>query len=319
MTPSIGPTSTVTHVAAAVITNARGEVLISLRHAHRHQGGLWEFPGGKVESGETVRAALRRELHEEIGIEMKAARPLIRVPHQYPDKAVLLDVWQVSAFDGEPHGREGQPVRWVTPERLMDYAFPAANRPIVAAARLPDRYLITPEPGVDFLQRLDRALAGGVRLIQLRAKALDSLAYRDLARVVCERAHARGAQVLLNAEPAMVTEVDADGVHLTALRLREQTQRPLPSRYWVAASCHTAAELQCAADIGCDFAVLGPVSATASHPESTPLGWQGFHALADAAVIPLYALGGMRIEDLAPAWEAGGQGIAAIRALWPEA
>ncbi len=306
------------HVVAAVIANANGEVLISRRHAHAHQGGLWEFPGGKLEGDEDVQAALARELHEELGIDVVAARPLIRIPHRYPDKAVLLDVWRVDAFRGEPHGREGQPVRWVAPERLRDFAFPAANQPIITAARLPDRYLITPEPGADFLERLERAFAAGVRLVQLRAKTLDERAYAGLAREVCARARAWNAHVLLNADPMLVAEAGAAGVHLTAQRLMHLSRRPLPEAYWVAASCHHAQELAQAERIGCDFAVLGPVQPTASHPGAAHLDWSGLHSLCDTSALPVYALGGMTVGDLDAAWRAGAQGIAAIRGLWPE-
>lgn len=306
------------HVAAAVIADAQGRVLISLRHAHLHQGGLWEFPGGKVEPGEDVYTALVRELREELGVTVQAARPLIRIRHVYPDKQVLLDVWQVTAFDGDPHGREGQPIRWVSPEQLVDYAFPAANRPLVTAARLPDRYLITPEPGEDFITQLEAVLQSGIRLVQLRAKTLNSAAYRDLARKTCALAHAQGAQLLLNADPALVIETGADGVHLTLQQLRALSQRPLPAEYWVAASCHSAAELQHATDIGCDFAVLGPVQPTSSHPGMPHLDWQGLQTLTEATVLPVYALGGMQLEDCVRAWDAGAQGIAAIRGLWPQ-
>ncbi|HEY9199616.1 MAG TPA: Nudix family hydrolase [Gammaproteobacteria bacterium] len=315
--------SSMIHVAAAVIVNARGEVLISRRHAQAHQGGLWEFPGGKVEAGEDVYAALARELHEELGIDVTAARPLIRIPYCYPDKAVLIDVWRVTDFTGEAHGREGQPVQWVAPERLPDFAFPAANRPVVTAARLPDRYLITPEPGNgsagrDFMGCLERAFAAGIRLVQLRAKTLDDIAYTELARTVCAHARSRGAQVLLNADPARVLEVGAAGVHLDTRRLRACTQRPLPKAFWVAASCHDAEELAQAIRIGCDFVVLGPVQPTESHPGAAHLDWSGLQALCETAPLPVYALGGMAVTDLDAAWRAGAQGIAAIRGLWPE-
>ena len=125
------------HVAAAVIRDNSGKILIARRADTQHQGGLWEFPGGKVEADESVTTALGRELHEELGIVVDVARPLIKVQHDYPDKQVLLDVWEVSAFTGEPHGAEGQPLEWVAPRDLLNYDFPAANQPIVAAARLP--------------------------------------------------------------------------------------------------------------------------------------------------------------------------------------
>lgn len=310
--------STSIHVVAAVITNPRGDVLISLRPAHAHQGGRWEFPGGKVEAGEDAFAALARELDEELGIAIASARPLIRIPHCYPDRQVLLDVWRVSRFTGTPHGREGQRIAWVAPAELDASVFPAANRPIVTAARLPDRYLITPEPGADFRARLERALAAGISLVQLRAKEQDSNDYAALARAVCTRVHAADAQLLLNAEPDLAIEVGADGVHLTTQRLMALSQRPLPATMWVAASCHAADELQQAVRVGCDFAVLGPVQPTQSHPSAPHLGWGGLQALTEQAPLPVYALGGLDARHLAEAWAAGAQGIAAIRGLWPE-
>lgn len=306
------------HVAAAVIVNPAGEVLLALRPMEKHQGGLWEFPGGKVEPGEAVVAALDRELHEEIGIRVTRARPLIRVQHRYPDKAVLLDVWRVDGFDGVPHGREGQAIEWVAPEALPQRAFPAANLPIVTAARLPECYLITPEPGEfdDFLQRLEQSLEDGIGLVQLRAKSLSDADYKALARLAVALCHCHGARLLLNAPPQWVEEVGADGVHLSSARLMALSERPLGRNLWVAASCHNALELQHALGIGADFALLSPIKPTQSHPEATPLGWSQMQALIDPLPMPVYALGGMSRTDLPDAFEYGAQGIAAIRALW---
>lgn len=119
------------HVAAAVIYSPEGAILLARRPEHKHQGGLWEFPGGKVEAGESVLAALARELQEELGISAIEAQPLLQLQHDYPDRSVLLDVYSVTAFQGEPQGCEGQPLAWVTRDRLREYAFPAANQPIL--------------------------------------------------------------------------------------------------------------------------------------------------------------------------------------------
>jgi 8-oxo-dGTP diphosphatase len=121
------------HVAVGVVRNKRGEVLVSRRPEHAHQGGLWEFPGGKVESGEWVRTALERELKEELGITVMAARPLIQINHAYPDKQVLLDVWWVDRYEGEPAGLEDQPLDWVSAPALRERDFPAADAPIIDA------------------------------------------------------------------------------------------------------------------------------------------------------------------------------------------
>ncbi len=306
------------HVAVAVVVNERNEVLLALRPEDKHQGGLWEFPGGKVEAGEGVVQALERELLEEVGIGVKQARPLIQIRHHYGDKSVWLDVWRVERFDGEAHGREGQAVEWVAPERLHERRFPAANRAIVTAVQLPDRYLITPEPDdLDlFMQQLERSLVAGVRLVQLRARSLPAEAYAGLAQRVLARCRHHGARLLLNAEPLLAERLGADGVHLNSSRLMALSERPLASPRLVAASCHNAGELARAQAIGADFALISPVAATATHPGATPLGWSRVGALLESVALPVFALGGVGPGDLATAHRHGAQGVAAIRSLW---
>lgn len=309
------------HVAAAVLSDAGGRVLVARRAGNAHQGGLWEFPGGKVDSGEDVQSALRREIEEEIGVVVESARPLIRVSHDYPDRSVLLDVWKVTCWRGEPRGLEGQEIDWASPEVLPGRDFPAADVPIVAAVRLPEYCAITPAPSgafEPFLQRLNRLTARGVRLVQLRARELDEHTFAALARAatrICER---QGAQLIVNGEPRLAIAVGADGVHLPSARLKSLSSRPLNESFWVGASCHDALELEHAARIGADFALLSPVRATPGHGEGPLLGWEGFRALADKARIPVYALGGLGPQDLETAWAHGAQGVAGIRGFWPE-
>lgn len=310
------------HVAVAAVINERDEVLIALRPEHVHQGGLWEFPGGKVERGEAVGDALQRELHEEIGIHTQCARPLIRLHYDYPDKSVLLDVWLVSRFSGTAHGREGQPIQWVRRRSLADYKFPAANLPIITALRLPDKYLITPLPGNDwgrFLAGLEKSLQNGVTLVQLRAPELSDTAYAALASKVLPICQQNGAQLLLNGDPVWVERIGAHGVHLNSRRLQALASRPLTKDLWVAASCHNANEITQANRINADFAVLGPVLPTQSHPNAPAMGWDALGKLTDRANFPVYALGGMSADQLRKAHDYGAQGIAAIRALWADA
>lgn len=315
------PGAKVLHVVVGVIVDARGRILIARRPAHRHQGGLWEFPGGKMEAGESALAALRRELDEEVGIRVERARPLIRVRHDYPDRSVLLDVWRVGAFGGEAHGREGQPVEWVPPDELPSRSFPAANRPIITAARLPPVYFITPEPedSAAFWARFEAVLKAGATLVQWRAKRIDRRNYHRLARRAIDMCHAAGARILLNAAPASAASLGADGVHLSSENLRRSDARPLGSEHWVAASCHGPAELRHARDIGVDFVVASPVLPTSSHPGAATLDWSGLQALSAEAAMPIYGLGGMQLKDLPVAFEHGAQGIAAITALWEAA
>lgn len=307
------------HVAVAVIQDAGGRVLLTRRPDSAHQGGLWEFPGGKVERGEDLPAALRREIREELGIEVSTHQPLIDITHIYPDKTVRLDVHRVLRYWGTPLGMEGQPLEWVLPEHLSHYPMPAADRPICTALKLPRRYLITgPDPAAtqQFLRRLEVSLDRGVRLVQLRAPALERDAYANLASAALELCHGFGAKLLLNGASDLALELRADGVHLSGRQLAGLSSRPLPADQWVAASCHNLAELRQAMAIDADFCVLSPVQLTATHPDAAALGWEQFSRIVSASRIPVYALGGMDQTHIDQAIESGAQGIAAIRSLW---
>lgn len=304
------------HVAAGVVRNDRGEILIARRPAHVHQGDLWEFPGGKLEPGETAREALSREIHEELNLEVIDASPLIRIRHAYPERRVLLDVWRVDRFEGTPAGMQGQPIRWVSPDDLPRFAFPAANRPIVTAARLPDRYAILDDESGDeavLRERLHRIVSRGIRLIQLRARRLAAHQYEALAEFAEEYCRARGVALLLNADPEWVARTSAAGVHLTAERLMRLNGRPLEKDRWVAVSCHDLRELRHAERIGADLAVLAPVLPTPTHPAAKPLGWKAFAELVDRVNLPVFALGGLSPADIEVARSHGAQGVAAIR------
>ncbi len=123
------------HVAVGVILDKQQQILIALRPEDVHQGGLWEFPGGKVEDNETLQQALTRELSEELGLAVTGIRPLIEIHHDYSDKSVLLDVWWVDQYSGVAEGREGQPIRWVSAAELSNYSFPDANQAIISAVQ----------------------------------------------------------------------------------------------------------------------------------------------------------------------------------------
>ncbi|MFQ5994709.1 MAG: Nudix family hydrolase [Acidiferrobacterales bacterium] len=306
------------HVVVGVVCEGE-RVLIAQRPVAAHQGGKWEFPGGKIMRGEATRDALARELVEEIGIRVHAADPLIQVRHVYPDKTVFLDVWRVTQFEGRARGREGQPVAWMRPDELTNLEMPAANRPIVQALRLPSLYLITDSQrfGPNTLtQALERALTAGVRLVQLREPRVSERDYLALAARVADLCHQHGARLLVNGKPQWVAQCGADGVHLNSQQLRSFKSRPLGLEQWVAASTHDAKELALAAHIDADFVVLSPVLRTSSHPHATPLGWPRFQALCVSTNLPVYALGGMRKEHLQQARAAGAQGLAMISGIW---
>ena len=307
------------HVAVGVIEDGHGRVLIARRPDHVHQGGLWEFPGGKVAQGEDVIAALRRELHEEIGIDVRKTQSLISIKHDYGDKHVWLDVHRVTEFHGAAHGREGQPVKWVTPAELAAYNFPVANRGIINAICLPDRYMITGEFDnvSDCVAKMKSAVQQGVRLIQLRAKHLPTKDYLSLAEQALV-VQSEGAFVILNTSLEIYTQTDAAGLHLTSQRLMQTQKRPVALDKLLSASVHNEMELAQAKNIGVDLLVISPVLPTSSHPTALALGWQRFAELAAMATCPVYALGGMRNIDISIAQRYGGQGIAGISVLWPK-
>lgn len=319
-------------VAVGVLEDGDGRVLVTRRAADRHQGGLWEFPGGKIEPGESAVAGLRRELREELGIELERQQPLRRVRHDYGDRRVLLDVRQVTGYRGMPRPREGQPMRWLAVDALRAEDFPAANRAIIRCLTLPDIMGITRPPGDEedeknekdeaaFIEGFGRALGGGWRMVQLRLPGLDAPDYRRLAECCLDLARAQGCRLVLNASPTLFRRIGgAAGLHVDSRRLRTIQQRPVAEDRLFGASCHNLAELHRAQASGADYAFLSPVQPTGSHPGARPLGWQRFAQLAAAVDIPVYALGGMRRTDLERARQCGARGIAGISlfmAPWP--
>lgn len=308
------------HVMAAVIERGNA-VFVARRPDHLHQGGKWEFPGGKREADETPLQGLTRELHEELGIDVQAAQPLIRIAHDYPDKAVLLDVWRVSAFAGEPHGREGQAVQWVPRTVLHTLDFPVANRPIVSAVQLPALYAISPDLNDldDFVRALRATVASGRRLIQIRTRPLTPPEARTLLDALRTLKREHPVQFLCNSALAFAQDwawsAVFDGLHLTHRDLLAATARP-PGMRWLAASCHSPEEIHRAEQWGVDFITLSPVKPTRSHPEAMPLGLDCFGAWAEQARLPVYALGGLDEQDLPAVLALGAQGVAGIRGLW---
>lgn len=315
----------VVEVAAGIINDPQGRVLLMQRLPGKHLAGLWEFPGGKLEPGETVEQALVRELDEELGIEVVASRPLISISWRYPEKSVRLHALRVTVWQGEPLAREGHPLRWVH-GRDMDVAtMPAADAPIVAALRLPACYAILDEEGSEsFFVRFDGSHtvmrkndSDPFSLVQLRLTDTPRDEVRRVAKEWLERDPSLSGCLLVNHDIELARELGV-GVHLRSPQLRELTTRPLPTGAWVGASCHDAGELDLAARLGADFATLSPVCATASHPDATPLGWDRFAQMVADARLPVYALGGVGPGDLECARAAGAQGVAGIRAFQHE-
>lgn len=304
-------------VAAAVVERGDGRFLLAQRPTGKVYAGYWEFPGGKIEAGETPLAALRRELREELGLEIEQAVPWLTRIYAYPHATVRLNFLRVMRWRGEPVSRERQAFSWQRPGLLSVAPMLPANAAILRALELPLVYAITNPSyggGEAALSRLDHALRDGLRLIQVRDKNMPRDQLLEFTREIVTRARRYGAKVLLNADPESAAESGADGVHLTASRLATVCKRPTLD--WCATSCHTREELQRAAELGLDFVVLGPVVRTPTHPDATPLGWERFSAMVQGAPLPVYALGGLSLRDLSRARQAGAHGIAMVRGAW---
>ena len=307
----------VVEVAAAVILRADGAFLLARRPAGKVYAGWWEFPGGKVETGEPPGSALSRELHEELGIEVRRSWPWLTRVFTYEHATVRLNFFRVTEWTGEPHPREGQELAWQrVGEPMLEPMLPA-NAPILASLALPYEYAVSAVAslGVDeFMRRLELRLSGGLKLVQLREKTLPSDRLIELAGKICELAHRHGAKVLVNGDAGLALEAGADGVHIPAQKLMQLKARP--QGLLAGASCHDESEMAQAMRLDFDFAVLGPVNPTASHPRAGTLGWEGFTRLARGATLPVYAIGGLRPADLEAAWGAGAHGIAMISGAW---
>jgi 8-oxo-dGTP diphosphatase len=304
-------------VVAAVIVHPDGRFLLGQRPAGKVYAGYWEFPGGKVEPGETAPAALERELREELGIEVTRAYPWLTRDYDYAHAAVRLRFFRVVAWTGEVTGRENQRFSWQRPGAISVDPLLPANAPILRALRLPSVYGITHAGDLgerEFLARLDRALAGGLGLVQVREKGMPAAGLARFAADVVRRAHAAGARVLVNGDVELARCAGADGVHLTSAQLARCETRP--DMELVGASCHDARELARAHDLGVDFAVLGPVRPTPTHPDAAGLGWDAVAALLKDNSLPVYALGGLAPADIEAASRCGAHGISMMRGAW---
>ena len=309
----------ITEVAAGVIFrdgDGGPEFLLAQRPTGKAYAGYWEFPGGKVEAGETTREALDRELHEELGIKVEHAWPWITREFVYPHAHVRLKFFHVHAWHGEIRPLEHTGTVWT---RLGDTPGVSpvlpANGPILRGLELPHVQALTnaADNGIEAeLARLEQAMIGGLRLIQVRDKTLPSEARREFARRVMALAgRFDGAIVLINDDEVLAREVGASGVHLSSARLMQSATRPQFAR--VGASCHTAEQLAHAAALELDFVLLSPVLPTLSHPDQAGMGWEAFARLIEFSPLPVFALGGMTPAMLDTARRHGAHGIALLR------
>jgi len=309
--------SKIVEVVVAVLQRPDNFFLLAQRPSGKIWAGYWEFPGGKIEPGETPYHALLRELREELGIKVQTAYPWMTRVYTYPHAIVRLSFFRVTAWSGELHPHEGQQLEWQhAPDIYVSPVLPA-NEPILRALSLPTLYAISnvAELGQEeFMRRLASALHKGLKLVQLREKSYTREALRALALKMLPLMRQHDARLIINGDAELAKEIGADGVQLTATQLAELSVRPDVD--WCAASCHNVGELRRAEVLGCDFALLSPVLATKSHPGAPFLGWEKFAAAALGSAIPVYALGGLTQHDMLVAWQNGAHGIASLGQAW---
>jgi 8-oxo-dGTP diphosphatase len=305
----------ITEVAAAVIERP-GEFLLAQRPEGKPYPGYWEFPGGKIEPGEDARAALTRELREELGIEVREATPWITRIYAYTHATVRLHFFRVIRWDGEPRPLEDQAIRWQRAGAPDVAPMLPANAPVLAALALPAVMVVSNarEQGIDdWVNALaERALQEKL-LVQVREKGLDRMRVQHVLSRALVRVEPFGSRVVVNSDCGAFPQ--CEGVHLTSRALMAAASRPAGSL--VGASCHDEAELAQARKLELDYVVVGPVKATASHPAAAPLGWERFEELVRGLPMPVYAIGGLARADLDDAKRRGAHGVALMRAAFP--
>jgi 8-oxo-dGTP diphosphatase len=304
-----------TEVAAAVIERSDGTFLLAQRPAGKPYPGYWEFPGGKIEAGEDARAALARELREELGIEVREATPWITRVYAYTHATVRLHFFKVTAWDGEPQRLEDQDIKWQRVEAPDVAPMLPANAPVLAALALPAVMIVSDAArmGIEaWIGKLGERAIDEKVLVQIREKSLNAQQVQHVLSRALVRAEPFGSRAAVNSDCGSYPQCDA--VHLTAKALMQSTSRP--AHALVGASCHDGRELDQAEKIGVDYVVVGPVKATASHPGVTPMGWEGFAALAHDRPMPIFAIGGLTRADLAEARRRGAHGVALLSAAF---
>lgn len=314
-----------TEVAVGILTRPDGQVLLAQRPTGKPYAGWWEFPGGKFEPGEQAHQVIVRELHEELGLSIESSRPWLVREHAYEHARVRLHFRLIEQWSGEPESREDQAFGWCDPANAGVSPLLPATVPLMRLLALPSLYAISAAHllGEDvFLARLDKALDDGLQALQLREPGLDGVTFDGFFSEVLRRCRHHKATLLVNSQHPARFWREADGVHLRAAEFTTPGfSLPVPrdELAWIAASCHSERELIEAADFGADFAVLGPVGLTQSHPGAAGIGWSGFSAIAALTPIPVYALGGLGIDDLGAARTAGAHGVAMIEGAFGRA
>lgn len=307
-------------VAAGVIRDRQQRILLGQRAEGSFYPGYWEFPGGKVEPGETPAEALIRELQEELGIVVDRLDPWLVREHHYEHGHVRLHFFEVPQWHGVLADRVHAALSWQSGEAPEVSPMLPANAPVFKALQLP-RFMAITDCGHSGMPhdevQMRAALAAGASMVQVREPDMLPEQRAALCKHVGEVFRASGCAplIVVNQAASEALPDDAQGLHLSGARLMSLAQRPghVP---WLGASCHSREELEQAARIGVDYALLGPVKPTRSHPGQLGMGWKAFRELVRELPFPVLALGGVGPADMDIARRHGAHGIAAIRGAW---
>lgn len=308
-------------VVAGVLEDASGRVLIARRPEHKHHGGFWEFPGGKLEPGESPARGLGRELHEELGIDVAASVHLGVVLEPRPEQDLHLLVRRVVCWHGQPEALEHTALAWVAPAELEQWPLAPADQRLAAWLRAPRLLAVTPGPEAfaesDWPALIQRALERGAQRVHFRAGAQSWRAHSRLLAHLVRLVHDADAAVALHDLPDLARDLRADALHLSERLAQSLTDREVLQ--WsgpLGVSIHAHTDPKTIERLKPDYLLLGQVHDTASHPDRRGMGWPAFAELAQGQHAPVYAIGGLGLHDLAIARDHGAVGIAAISAFF---
>ncbi len=307
-------------IVAALIESRSQTILLARRRSPPELAGMWEFPGGKIEDNENPETALRREIREELGLEIGACVFFMRTIKTESNRVMDMQIFRVLNWQGQATGKEGQEIVWAPRDSLSHYQMPILDQPIATALSWPQKILITPEPfeADHFLEKLAHALTLGVAWVHLRSRKLSSNKLKILAKEVRNLTFQHGVKASFNNNIALALELGFDGAHFPSNQTHSFVPRnELPKGFLLGMSCHHAIDIQTANKIGFDYVFISPIKKTTSHPEQSELKWTGFRTLLEKSNGPAFALGGLSNADLKQAINAGALGIASISAFWP--
>ena len=301
-------------VVIGIVKNSSGQLLLSRRPNGKHLSGYWEFPGGKVESSESFKQALRRELKEEIAIDVGAVKTKLNYEYQYPDRLLHLQVFEVISYSNDVCALEGQELKWFSESSINNLQVPPANYSIMNAIQLPDFYMIACQSVYKngLFPAVKAQLLEGISIIQFRAPNLTKPEYTSQAKELRDLCEEYNAKLISNCDLAWIDEIQPHGIHLTSARLREVSNENVGTEFF-SASCHDQNEIELANQLRTSCVIIAPVQYTHSHPNNSSLGWNKFRQLCSVSNCPVYAMGGLGKSDLLNAKVCGAQGVAGIR------